>query len=85
MPAQLEPRWAWERLAEDQAGPVVESFKCLSVELVGATLLTAWLGRDPFRGPTPYWLAIHAVQPASRDEFRVLWCATHLLLLSCFY
>jgi hypothetical protein len=85
VPAQLEPRGAWERLAEDQAGPVVESFKSLGVELVRTALLTAWLGRDPFRGPTPYWLAIYAVQPAARDEFRVLWCATHLLLLSLLY
>lgn len=85
MPAQLEPRRAGKRLAEDQASPVVEGFKSLGVELVRTTLLTAWLGRDPFRGSTPYWLAIYAVQPAARDEFRLLWCATHLLLLSWFY
>jgi len=85
VPAQLESRWAWERLAKDQASPVVEGFKGLGVELVRTALLTAWLGRDPFRWSTPYWLAIHAVQPAARDEFRVLWCATHLLLLSWFY
>jgi hypothetical protein len=81
----LEPRGPGKRLAEDQAGPVVESFESLRVELVHTALLTAGLGCGGFGRPTPYRLPIYAAQPAARDEFRVLWYATHLVLLSWFY
>jgi hypothetical protein len=84
-PAQLEPLWPRQRLAEDQASPVVEGFESLGIELVRVALLTAGLRRGGFGWPTPYRLPIHAAQPAARDEFRLLWCATHLFLLSWFY
>ena len=51
MPAELETSGALQGLAEDQAGPVVESFERLGVELVDA-VLTPWLGGAGFDRPS---------------------------------
>jgi hypothetical protein len=66
MPAQLEPRGPGKRLTEDQAGPVVESFESLGVQVVDSVLLTPRLGRgDIRRPPSSRVLAQDAVQPAA--------------------
>jgi hypothetical protein len=66
VPAQLEPRGSGKRLTEDQAGPVVESFKSLRIQVVDSVLLTPWLGcGDISLTPTPRVLAQDAVQPAA--------------------
>jgi hypothetical protein len=44
VPAELETTGALQGLAEDQAGPVVEGFKRLGVEIVDAGLLAPGLG-----------------------------------------
>jgi hypothetical protein len=51
MPAELETPGALQGLAEDQAGPVVESFERLGVELVDA-LLAPGLGGAGFDRPS---------------------------------
>jgi hypothetical protein len=51
VPAELEPAGALQGLAEDQAGPVVESFERLGVELVDG-VLTPGLGRVGFDRPS---------------------------------
>ena len=54
MPAQLEPPGPGKRLAQDQASPVVESFKGLSVELVHGVLLASRLGCRGIGGSSPH-------------------------------
>jgi hypothetical protein len=51
VPAELETTGALQGLAEDQAGPVMESFKRLGVELVDA-VLTPRLGGAGFNRPS---------------------------------
>ena len=51
MPAELETTGALQGLAEDQAGPVVESFERLGVELIDA-VLTPGLGGAGFDRPS---------------------------------
>jgi hypothetical protein len=64
--AKLEAAGAWKRLAEDQAGPVVEGFEYLGVELVDAAPLTSGLGTASFgQAPSPGSLAKDAIQPAA--------------------
>jgi hypothetical protein len=66
VPAQLEPRGPGERLTEDQASPVVESFESLGVQVVDSVLLAPRLGRGDVRwSPSPGVLAQDAVQPAA--------------------
>jgi hypothetical protein len=64
--AELESSGALQGLAEDQAGPVVEGFKRLGVEIVDAGLLTPGLGGAGFdRPPSRGSLAKNSVQPAA--------------------
>jgi hypothetical protein len=78
VPAQLKPPGTGKRLAEDQASPVVESFKGLRVEVVDGVPLAPRLGGRRIRRPPTNWvLAENAVQPAPRDELRVLGCIAH--------
>jgi hypothetical protein len=64
--AELEAAGAWERLAEDQASPVVEGFERLRIELVHAALLATGLGAAAFgRPPSRGSLAKDAIQPAA--------------------
>jgi hypothetical protein len=80
VPAQLETRGTGQRLTEDQASPVVESFEGLRVEIVDGVSLPPWLGcRGIRRPPTGGVLAENAVQPAPRDELRALGCVAHRL------
>lgn len=51
MPAELETTGALQGLAEDQAGPVVESFERLRVELIDAVLAPG-LGGTGFDRPS---------------------------------
>jgi hypothetical protein len=51
VPAELETTGALQGLAEDQTGPVVESFKGLRVELVDAVLAPG-LGGAGFDRPS---------------------------------
>jgi hypothetical protein len=86
VPAQLESPGSGKRLAENQAGSVVESFEGLRVEVVYRVLLAPGLGRRGVRRPPSHGvLAENSVQPAARDEFRVLGGVTHRLLLSWVY
>jgi hypothetical protein len=52
VPAKLETAGALQGLAEDQAGPVVESFERLGVEIVDAALLAPGLGGAGFNRPS---------------------------------
>jgi hypothetical protein len=62
----LEPRGPGKRLTEDQASPVVESFKGLGIQVVDPMLLAPRLGRGYIGGsPSPGVLAQYAVQPAA--------------------
>jgi hypothetical protein len=84
--ARPEPPGPGKRLAEDQASSVVEGFECLRVEVVDGVSLASGLGRGGIRrAPTDGVLAENAVQPATRDEPRVLGCVAHRLLLSWVY
>jgi hypothetical protein len=74
--AYLKAAGAREGLAEDQAGPVVESFEGLRIELVGGVLATG-LGRRGIRRTPTHGLAENAVQPAARGELRLLGCISH--------
>ena len=51
MPAELETTGALQGLAENQAGPVVESFERLGIELVDAVLAPG-LGGAGFDRPS---------------------------------
>ncbi len=63
VPAQLEPPGPGKRLAENQAGPVVEGFEGLRVQVVHPVLLAAGLGRRCIRRPPSNGvLSEHAVQ-----------------------
>ena len=77
VPAELETPGARQGLAEDQAGPVVESFERLGVELVDRSARARagwrWLRPALLRGS----LAKNAVQPAARDELCVGGWAAH--------
>jgi hypothetical protein len=76
--ANGEATRAREGLAEDQASAVVERLEYLGVELLEAAALAARLGVGAFRRPTSGGsLANDAVEPAARDELRVLWCIAH--------
>lgn len=80
MPAELEAPGPGEGLAEDQAGPVVEGFKGLGIELGRGALLAPWLGACSFGRPASGGsLAQNAVQPAARDESCVRGWGAHLL------
>jgi hypothetical protein len=79
VPADLEARGTGKRLAEDQAGSVVESFESLGVELLESALLAPRLGLGAFGQASPRGsMAEYAVQPAARDKRCVGGC-THLL------
>jgi hypothetical protein len=66
MAAELEAAGARKRLAEDQAGTVVEGFERLGIELVNAAPLTPGLGTTTFRrSPSRGSLAKNAIQPAA--------------------
>jgi hypothetical protein len=82
MPAQLEPPGPRKRLAENQAGAVVESFKGLRIELVDGVSLASRLRRRGIRRSPTHRATKHAVQPAARDELRVLESIAHRSLLS---
>jgi hypothetical protein len=80
--ADLEAPRPGKRIPQDQTGSVVDGFKGLGVELVDVLSLAPRLrGAAVSRSPSSRVLAKDAVQPAARNELRVLGLAHNISFL----